>query len=83
LNGISASGLGDLRGAVVDKKLGGGWVSTERYLSEYVKGERSDLAQTLKDSAPRHVAARGWTMPDGTRRVPFHQTVILQNQLLG
>ncbi|MEV6747856.1 hypothetical protein ACIQCQ_18780 [Streptomyces sp. NPDC088394] len=53
-------------GAVVDKKLDGGWVSTGRYLSEYAKGGRSDLAQTLKDAAPRHVAARGWTMPDGT-----------------
>ncbi|MFE3146732.1 hypothetical protein ACFXJ6_08710 [Streptomyces sp. NPDC059218] len=53
-------------GAVVDKKLDGGWVSTGQYLSEYAKGGRSALGQTLKDAAPRHVAARGWTMPDGT-----------------
>lgn len=24
------------------------------------------MAQLLKDAAPRHIAARGWTMPDGT-----------------
>ncbi|MFF2330112.1 MULTISPECIES: hypothetical protein [unclassified Streptomyces] len=54
-------------GATVDdKELDGGWVSTEQYLSAYAKDERSDIAQVLKDSAPRHVAARGWTMPDGT-----------------
>ncbi|MFG3528648.1 hypothetical protein ACGF8B_18125 [Streptomyces sp. NPDC047917] len=69
-------------GAVVDKKLDGGWVSTARYLSEYAKGGRSDLAQTLKDSAPRHVAARGWTMPDGTSTriylVRFNSTAFAQ-----
>ncbi|WP_328512364.1 hypothetical protein OG842_18250 [Streptomyces sp. NBC_00376] len=69
-------------GAVVDKKLDGGWVSTERYLSEYAKSSRSDLAQTLKDSAPRHVAARGWTMPDGTSTriylVRFNSTAFAQ-----
>ncbi|WP_405715164.1 MULTISPECIES: hypothetical protein [unclassified Streptomyces] len=69
-------------GAIVDKKLDGGWVSTEQYLSEYVKGERSDLTRTLKDSAPRHVAARGWTMPDGTSTriylVRFNSTAFAQ-----
>lgn len=69
-------------GAVVDKKLDGGWVSTEQYLSEYAKSSRSDLAQTLKDSAPRHVAARGWTMPDGTSTriylVRFNSTAFAQ-----
>lgn len=69
-------------GATVDKKLDGGWVSTEQYLSEYVKGERSDIAHILKDSAPRHVAARGWTMPDGTSTriylVQFNSTAFAQ-----
>ncbi|MFJ2651262.1 hypothetical protein ACIO1C_31640 [Streptomyces sp. NPDC087420] len=53
-------------GAVVDKKLAGGWVSTERYLSEYDKDYRSDLGLSLRDYGVRHIAARGWTMPDGT-----------------
>lgn len=74
-------------GAVVDKKLDGGWVSTGRYLSEYAKGGRSALAQTLKDSAPRHVAARGWTMPDGTSTriylVRFNSTAFAQSFLDG
>jgi hypothetical protein len=70
-------------GATVDKKLDGGWVSTERYLSEYAKDSRSDVAQTLKDAAPRHVAARGWTMPDGTSTriylVQFNSTAFAQH----
>ncbi|MFJ2245336.1 hypothetical protein [Streptomyces sp. NPDC087862] len=70
-------------GATVDKKLDGGWVSTERYLSEYAKDSRSDVAQTLEDAAPRHVAARGWTMPDGTSTriylVQFNSTAFAQH----
>lgn len=69
-------------GATADKKLDGGWVSTEQYLSEYVKDKRSDITRTLKDSAPRHVAARGWTMPDGTSTriylVQFNSTAFAQ-----
>ncbi|MDF6043307.1 hypothetical protein LRD69_14360 [Streptomyces sp. JH14] len=53
-------------GATPDKKLTGGWVSTAQYLSVYEKGRRAELDQVLKDSALRHIAARGWTMPDGT-----------------
>ncbi|MGW1407943.1 hypothetical protein [Streptomyces sp. NPDC002403] len=72
-------------GATADKKLDGGWVSTELYLSEYAKGGRSGIAQTLKDSAPRHVAARGWTMPDGTSTriylVRFNSTAFAQSFL--
>ncbi|MFH8474536.1 hypothetical protein [Streptomyces sp. NPDC018000] len=72
-------------GATVDKKLDGGWVSTEQYLSEYVKSKRSDIAHTLKDSAPRHVTARGWTMPDGTSTriylVQFNSTAFAQGFL--
>ncbi|MFD7497551.1 hypothetical protein ACFV8T_35295 [Streptomyces sp. NPDC059832] len=72
-------------GATADKKLDGGWVSTEQYLSEYAEGKRSGIGQTLKDSAPRHVAARGWTMPDGTSTriylVRFNSTAFAQSFL--
>ncbi|MFH9618920.1 hypothetical protein ACH4MM_35175 [Streptomyces pratensis] len=53
-------------GATVDKELDGGWVDIARYTAEYGKDDRAALAQHLKDSALRHIAARGWTMPDGT-----------------
>ncbi|MFD4025261.1 hypothetical protein ACFWRV_17340 [Streptomyces sp. NPDC058576] len=53
-------------GAVPDKKLPGGWISTETFLDAYRQQDRPSVSQLLKDSAPRHIAARGWTMPDGT-----------------
>lgn len=53
-------------GATVDKKLDGGWVSNAQYASEYPKAKRAALTQWLDDTALRHIAARGWTMPDGT-----------------
>ncbi|MFE2944054.1 hypothetical protein ACFXKG_34180 [Streptomyces sp. NPDC059255] len=53
-------------GATPDKELTGGWVSTERYVSEYAPDQRAALSVLLDDYAVRHVAARGWTMPDGT-----------------
>lgn len=53
-------------GATADKKLTGGWISTERFVSEYEQSTRADIGAELKESALRHVAARGWTMPDGT-----------------
>ncbi|MEV3932222.1 hypothetical protein [Streptomyces sp. NPDC049944] len=53
-------------GATADKKLDGGWVDTAGYVAEYGKDDRAALTQYLKDSSLRHVAARGWTMPDGT-----------------
>ncbi|MFD9501112.1 hypothetical protein [Streptomyces sp. NPDC060035] len=53
-------------GATVDKKLDGRWVSSAQYASQYPKAERAALIQWLDDSALRHIAARGWTMPDGT-----------------
>ncbi|MCX4511735.1 hypothetical protein OHA27_15725 [Streptomyces sp. NBC_01619] len=53
-------------GATEDKKLNGGWVSNAQYVSEYAKDHRPDLEQALTDYAVRHIAARGWTMPDGT-----------------
>jgi hypothetical protein len=55
-------------GAKPDKSLEGrdGWLPTERYLKEYEADSREDIRQQLVDDACRHIAARGWTMPDGT-----------------
>jgi hypothetical protein len=53
-------------GAVAEDGLAGGWVSEDRYLSEYAEDHRPGLEQALADYAVRHIAARGWTMPDGT-----------------
>ncbi|WP_329162653.1 hypothetical protein OHB49_23155 [Streptomyces sp. NBC_01717] len=54
-------------GATADKKLTGDWVSTAQFVGEFRKDKRGELTQLLDDSALRHIAARGWTMPDGTR----------------
>ncbi|AZQ35711.1 hypothetical protein EJ357_21245 [Streptomyces cyaneochromogenes] len=57
-------------GATADKALSGrnGWLATKDFLAAYESGEdRDTLAQLLTDHALRHIAARGWTMPDGTR----------------
>ncbi|MFE3633207.1 hypothetical protein [Streptomyces sp. NPDC059168] len=57
-------------GATEDKSLRGrnGWLTTGAYLAEYAqKEERDELRQKLVDTGLRHIAARGWTMPDGTR----------------
>ncbi|WP_329120565.1 hypothetical protein [Streptomyces sp. NBC_01465] len=54
------------KGATVDKTLNGGWVSTDQYVGEYAKDKRAELKQALSDASVRHIAARGWTMPDGT-----------------
>ncbi len=54
-------------GSTPDKALDGGWVKQERFLAEYRAEDRDELAQLLTDTPPRHIAARGWTMPDGTR----------------
>ncbi|MGX1886424.1 hypothetical protein [Streptomyces sp. NPDC055287] len=53
-------------GAERDKELDGGWVAPERYTAAYEKDKRAELELALSDYAVRHVAARGWTMPDGT-----------------
>ncbi|MFJ3337245.1 hypothetical protein [Streptomyces sp. NPDC086766] len=56
-------------GATDDKALDGehGWLATEDFLAEYAaKSDREDLGGTLADYGLRHVAARGWTTPDGT-----------------
>ncbi|WP_411574061.1 hypothetical protein [Streptomyces fradiae] len=54
------------KGATVDKDLAGGWTTDSRYLSEYAREHRPGLRQNLDDYGVRHIAARGWTMPDGT-----------------
>ncbi|MFF3312675.1 hypothetical protein [Streptomyces sp. NPDC002952] len=57
------------RGAKVDPVLKGedGWLPTKDFLAEYAsKEDREEFAQTLVDNGLRHVAARGWTTPDGT-----------------
>ncbi|GAA3863802.1 hypothetical protein GCM10023084_16280 [Streptomyces lacrimifluminis] len=57
-------------GAKEDKTLRGsdGWLATKDYLAEYeLKEDRDALGQRLVDLGLRHIAARGWTTPDGTR----------------
>jgi hypothetical protein len=55
--------------ATVDKALRGtdGWLATKDFLAEYAeKDDRAELAQKFTDDGLRHIAARGWTTPDGT-----------------
>lgn len=47
--------------------LEGQWVTIEEFTKVFRKKDRKDLKQALVDDGVRHVAARGWTMPDGTR----------------
>ncbi|MFE2043642.1 hypothetical protein ACFXAZ_22475 [Streptomyces sp. NPDC059477] len=57
-------------GAKENKALRGadGWLPTEDYLAEFTgKANREALGQQLVDTGLRHIAARGWTTPDGTR----------------
>ncbi|MEU9605121.1 hypothetical protein [Streptomyces sp. NPDC048057] len=53
-------------GARQDKTLNGGWTTQDRYLSEYAEEAHPKIRLALTEYAVRHVAARGWTMPDGT-----------------
>ncbi|MEU1480878.1 hypothetical protein [Streptomyces sp. NPDC005760] len=56
-------------GATVDKALSGtdGWSATKDLLSEYAeKEDREELGKKLSENGLRHIAARGWTTPDGT-----------------
>ncbi|MGW5780836.1 hypothetical protein [Streptomyces sp. NPDC003863] len=53
-------------GATVDPKLNGGWVGLDSYLALLKEKDRGPVKEYLADSALRHVAARGWTTPDGT-----------------
>lgn len=57
-------------GAHADPALRGedGWLATKTFLAEYATSDdRETLGQQLTDYGLRHIAARGWTTPDGTR----------------
>ena len=57
------------KGAKADASLRGtdGWLPTKTFLAQYADtAERKELAQKLTDDGLRHIAARGWTTPDGT-----------------
>ncbi|WP_318208480.1 hypothetical protein [Streptomyces sp. SJL17-1] len=53
-------------GATVDPKLKGGWVGFDSYLALLAEKDRGEVKEFMAESTLRHVAARGWTMPDGT-----------------
>ncbi|GGT55274.1 hypothetical protein [Streptomyces purpureus] len=53
-------------GAKPDAKINGGWGTVDQFLSVYEKDAVPALKQALADAAPRGIAARAWTMPDGT-----------------
>ncbi|MFJ9022440.1 hypothetical protein ACIRPU_21100 [Streptomyces sp. NPDC102259] len=56
-------------GATDDKTLRGadGWLPTKDFLTVFeAKEDRDDVGQLLTDYGLRHIAARGWTTPDGT-----------------
>ncbi|MFE3036153.1 hypothetical protein ACFXKY_31435 [Streptomyces canus] len=62
------------RGATVDRTLAGtdGWLPTKTFLAQYEeKEDRAELAQRFTDYGLRHIAARGWTTPDGTRTAVY------------
>ncbi|WP_018548459.1 hypothetical protein [Streptomyces sp. LaPpAH-108] len=56
-------------GATLDPALKGddGWVTMKDFLAPYAASGRPDVRQMLVDNGLRHIAARGWTTPDGTR----------------
>ncbi|SNT42245.1 hypothetical protein [Actinacidiphila glaucinigra] len=45
----------------------GGWLPTADFVEIYPEGVRKKFRALLEDNTLRHVAARAWTMPDGTR----------------
>ncbi|WP_202917861.1 hypothetical protein [Streptomyces taklimakanensis] len=45
----------------------GGWVGIEDFAGLYNVWQREEMRQFLVDTSVRHIAARGWEMPDGTR----------------
>ncbi|MGW0943725.1 hypothetical protein ACWD4O_14415 [Streptomyces sp. NPDC002623] len=56
-------------GATDDKTLHGadGWLPTKDFLTVFeAKEDRDEVGQLLTDNGLRHIAARGWTTPDGT-----------------
>jgi hypothetical protein len=62
------------RNATADKALTGtdGWLPTKDFLTRYEeKEDRVELAQKFTDTGLRHIAARGWTTPDGTHTAVY------------
>jgi hypothetical protein len=57
------------QGAKADKGFANsdGWLPTATFLELYQEDGRKDLAQRMDQDTLRHIAARAWTMPDGTR----------------
>lgn len=45
----------------------GGWLPTADFVGIYPEGDRRKDRALLEDNTLRHIAARAWTMPDGTR----------------
>ncbi|WP_406267384.1 hypothetical protein OH779_22765 [Actinacidiphila glaucinigra] len=68
-------------GAKVDKGFPGatGWLPTGDFLELYPKGDRKKLGAALEQNTLRHIAARAWTMGDGTRA----EVYLLQFATLG
>ncbi|MFD0315868.1 hypothetical protein [Streptomyces flavalbus] len=57
-------------GATQDPKLRGrdGWLPVAEFVDLFeADTDREDITYVLRDYGVRHIAARGWTMPDGTR----------------
>jgi hypothetical protein len=55
-------------GATPEPDLGGerSRVPVDKYLGQYVPDDREALREQLTEGGLRHIAARGWSMPDGT-----------------
>ncbi|MGV9312780.1 hypothetical protein ACWDR0_11360 [Streptomyces sp. NPDC003691] len=53
-------------GARQDTERAGGWTTPRRFAAEYAEDHRAGIESDLADYGLRHVAARAWTMPDGT-----------------
>ncbi|MBC7270896.1 MAG: hypothetical protein H5T76_19650 [Streptomyces sp.] len=57
-------------GAAPDAKLRGrdGWLRSDDFVALFeADTDREDITHLLRDYGLRHIAARGWTMDDGTR----------------
>ncbi|WP_327189802.1 hypothetical protein [Streptomyces xinghaiensis] len=44
-----------------------GWLAMKDFLRQYDEDYRREIREQLTENSCRHIAARGWTMPDGTR----------------
>ncbi|MEV6106824.1 hypothetical protein AB0M28_19215 [Streptomyces sp. NPDC051940] len=57
------------RGAKTDKELPGrgGWLPLTSFAAAFQEDRRKDIVEQLREVGLKHIAATGWTMPDGTR----------------